>query len=303
MAFFVFRGDILICFKELHPMVSFMYFVLVIGLTMFLLNPICIIISLVLGFIYSALLKGKSQALKNILLAVPMVLVMGIMNPLFNHRGQTIILYFPSGNPLTLESIIFGIITAMMIFSVILWFISCNDIITSDKYTYLFGKVAPSLALAFSMIMRFVPRLVKDGKKIISVRASNLDYDNGVLSKIKLGSKVISSLIMISLENSIDTADSMKSRGYGVRKRTSFAIYKFTKIDAFAMILILLFGGIAILGKILGYLDYSYFPVVKGVNIGIISMGLYIDYFLLVSFPVVLSLTEVIRWRILKSRI
>ena len=40
--------------------------------------------------------------------ALPVLLLAALVNPAFNHAGVTILIYLPSGNPLTLESILYG---------------------------------------------------------------------------------------------------------------------------------------------------------------------------------------------------
>ena len=76
---------------------------------------------------------------------LPMLVAMALINPAFNHEGVTIIDYLPSGNPLTLESIIYGLCAAIMIVSVICHFSCYNEVMTSDKFIYLFGKIIPAI--------------------------------------------------------------------------------------------------------------------------------------------------------------
>ena len=120
-------------FKTYHPIVNFVYFVLVIGFSCFFMHPVCLAISLVCAFTYSMVIKGRRAIKTNLIYMVPMLLLMAIINPLFNHEGVTVITHFPSGNPLTLEAIIYGLCAATMIVSVILHFSSYNEIMTSDK--------------------------------------------------------------------------------------------------------------------------------------------------------------------------
>ena len=42
---------------------------------------------------------------------------------------------------------------------------------------------------------------------------------------------MVSILVTWALENAIETADSMKSRGYGLKGRTAFSIYRFNRRD------------------------------------------------------------------------
>ena len=71
---------------------------------------------------------------------------------------MTVITYLGTGNPLTLESILYGLAAAAMLVTVIGWFSCYNAVMTSDKFIYLFGRIIPSLSLLFSMVLRFVPR-------------------------------------------------------------------------------------------------------------------------------------------------
>lgn len=52
-----------------------------------------------------------------------------------------------------------------------------------------------------------------------------------LLDRIKYGLQMLSILVTWSLENAIETSDSMRSRGYGLRGRTAFSVYRFTKRD------------------------------------------------------------------------
>ncbi len=63
-----------------------------------------------------------------------MAALAALVNPAFNHEGATILTYLPSGNPLTLESMLYGAAAAVMLASVVLWFSSFNEVITSDKF-------------------------------------------------------------------------------------------------------------------------------------------------------------------------
>ena len=68
------------------------------------------------------MLNGKSAIKFNILYMIPVLIVTAIINPIFSHEGITIIGYFNTGNPITLESIVYGICSSIMFISVILWF-------------------------------------------------------------------------------------------------------------------------------------------------------------------------------------
>ena len=66
-----------------------------------------------------------------------MMIVAGAVNPC-STMGVTILRYM-GDNPLTLESILYGVAIAVMFGSVILWFSCVHVIMTSDKLMYLSG--------------------------------------------------------------------------------------------------------------------------------------------------------------------
>lgn len=53
---------------------------------------------------------------------------------------------------------LYGAAAAVMLASVVLWFSSYNEVMTSDKFVYLFGRVIPALSLVLSMSLRFIPK-------------------------------------------------------------------------------------------------------------------------------------------------
>ena len=108
---------------------------------------------------------------------------------------------------------------------------------TSDKFVYLFGRVIPALSLVLSMTLRFVPKF-KAQIQVVSEaqRCVGRDVSNGsVLQRLRNGITILSIMVTWALENAIETADSMKSRGYGLPGRTAFSIYRFDSRDKAAL--------------------------------------------------------------------
>ncbi|MBR3934140.1 MAG: energy-coupling factor transporter transmembrane protein EcfT [Clostridia bacterium] len=288
-------------FKKFHPIVIFLYFTFTIIFAIWLINPVNLLISFVCNFLYLFVINGKKAIKKVLLLAVPTIIVASFINAAFNHEGITILSYLPDGNPLTFESIIYGFLASVMISSVFLYFSCFNELMTSDKYIYLFGKLMPSLSLILSMTLRFVPRFTCYFKNLM--RYQRNQDNKGNIKKIKIALKSVSATTSWALENSIDTADSMKSRGFGIKRRTSYSIFKFTKRDLIILFFILIAGIYIIFGKVTGVIDYVYFPkiIVNKINPYVIS--LYISHFLLCILPIIIEVSEVIKWKFLKLKI
>lgn len=290
-------------FKGFHPIINLYYFICVIAFSMFFMHPIFLVLSLICSFIYSIILKGNKAVRFNLKYLLPLLIITAVLNPMFNHAGVTILFYLRSGNPMTLESIIYGIAAASMFISVILWFSCYNEIITSDKFIYIFGRIIPKGSLIISMTLRFIPRY-KEQIKIISngQKAIGRDVSNGnIIERAKNGIKILSIMTTWALENAIETADSMRARGYGLKGRTSFSLYRFDKRDRNVLCIMIVLTLIILMGAVMGMNDIAYFPAIKINKITFLSVLVYVSYFLLCMVPVIEGIKEERVWKHLKS--
>ncbi len=289
-------------FERFHPIVNFTYFLAVILFSMIFMNPVCLGISMGLSFLTAIDMKGRSMLGFGLKVLLPVMVLTALINPAFNHRGVTLITYLPGGNPLTLESILFGLAASAMIGSVICWFSCYNRIMTSDRFVYLFGRVIPSLSLIFSMILRFVPRFGAQIKRIYSAqKALYGEEGENLRGRARAGLRSFSAMIDWALENSIQISDSMKSRGYGQRRRTAFSIFTFERRDGVSLLLILALSAYILVGKGLGAVDYRYFPDFQAVTGGVYTATVFLAYGMLCAFPLLIDIRERIQWNVLES--
>ena len=292
-------------FGSFHPIVNFLYFVLVIGFSLALTNPIAQIIAFFCALIYAITINNRQNIVFLVKLCLPMVVFASLINPLFNHRGATILLYFSNGNPLTLESFFYGLFMSLMLVTVFLWFSCFNKVITTDKFIYLFGKIIPSLSLVLSMSLRFLPRFKKQMQSVIEAqKGMGKDITSGSLIKrMKIAVSVFSIMLSWVFENAIDTADSMKSRGYGLKKRTACSIYRFDKRDKYTIFYLLVCAIFLCVGAFSGVFSFSYFPDLRFTPINLTTIPFYIVYFLVSITPIIINLKEEIKWKTLVSKI
>lgn len=286
-------------FSSYHPLVQFFYFFIVIASGMFFLHPIYMFISFSAAFWYSVMLK-KEKALKfNILVMLPTMLLLSIINPMFNHAGVTILFYLKNGNPFTLESVIYGIVSGAMLINVFLWFSCHNYVMTSDKLMYLFGKLIPSSSLIFSMVLRFVP-LYKTRIQTISHAQKGIGNDvtqGNVIQKAKNGIKILSIMMTWALEASIETADSMKARGYGLKGRTAFSHYTWTKRDAYAISLLIIGSITLVVGQGFQIIHAYYLPKIVYTPIEKQNIWFFFNYFVLCYLPIIINYYDTWLWR------
>lgn len=285
-------------FSSYHPLVNLVYFVFIIAITMFSVNPIFLAMTFAASWFYSILLKGKKAIKFNCIFMIPIILITTILNPMFSHNGVTTLFYL-NGNPVTMEAIIFGFISAILLTSIIIWFSVLNVIIKEDKFIYLFGRIIPVIALTISMCFRFVPLLKNRFREITEgQKCMGRDFSTGsIFGRLRQFFKEVSILIAWSLETSIETADSMEARGYGLRGRTSFHLYKFTKRDLVMLVSMLILGVVTSVGCFLGKTDIYYYPAIYIPETDIFTVIVEIFYLALLILPILIDIKGERKWK------
>lgn len=277
-------------------------------MTMFVVHPVILAISFICAVAYSVVLKGWKKTVKfNLLFSLPMMIIVALINPMFNHYGVTIIGYLHNGNPFTLESCVYGLVMAVMLVCTLVWFSCYTVVMTSDKFIYLFGRIIPALSLVLSMCLRFVPKFIKessvisDGQKCVGRSVEN----GSLIKRAKHGITIFSILVTWSLENAIETSDSMKCRGYGEKGRTAFSLYHFDKRDFLCLIFMIITFGAAIWGFSKGYAFCSYNPriVVKGVPFTAGSLLVFAAFLLFSIMPAAMEILDRRMWKARRGQV
>lgn len=291
-------------FKRFHPLVCFLYFAAVIVFSMLLMHPICLAISLAGGILYLSVLRGLEALRGSLLRSLFLIVAAAFFNPLFSHEGGTILAYFPNGNPLTAESVVYGVAAGALLAAVICWFSCFETVVTSDKFIYLFGRMIPSLSLVLSMTLKLVPEFVKQTRKISEARRG-MGFGgegHGALKRAKEGITVLSAMMTWALENSIEVSDSMKNRGYGLTGRTAFSIFKFEKRDAAVVGALCVLCAVVGAGYAAGSIKFVYFPIVGGMLADRNTLVCLAAYFALCILPVIIELWEDGKWKFTEHR-
>ncbi len=285
-------------FSSFHPIVNFVYFCAVIIIAMFSMNPIFLGITFMTGFVYSIILGGIKAIKFNLIFAIPVLILTMVINPLSNHKGITVLFYL-NGNAITLEAILYGLAASAMLIGVVMWFSCFNKIMTGDKIIYLFGRIVPVIALLISMCFRFIPLLksrfheIHDGQKYMGREFSKRE----ILKKGRLLAKEISILIAWSLEAAIETSDSMEARGYGLKGRTSFHIFKFTKRDRKLLIIIICLTLTILIGCSFGANGMYYYPAITFIASWNLIVPMAISYFILLILPIIIDIKGEEKWQ------
>lgn len=310
-------------FKGYHPLVNVLFFISIIAFGMLLRHPVYLVISFISSTAYYLKLSGKDGRKTVFRFLLPMLLFVVIINSFFNHYGVTTLFILPSGNNFTFEALVMGIVSGITVVSVIQWFFCCNEVVTEDKFMHIFGRILPKGALVVSMILRFVPLYRRRYKEISQARkCMGLNGTDSFICKMKNTFKNIGILVSWSFENAIETADSMKARGYGLKGRTYYSRFQWQTSDTLALILLVLFDALIIFGLVSNSAYCIYNPyviinqpseigttyIINELNLtinpfGFLSIISLIAFTLLCFLPLTIDLKEDIKWHRLQSKI
>lgn len=310
-------------FKGYHPLVNVLFFISIIAFGMLLRHPVYLVISFISSTAYYLKLSGKDGRKTVFRFLLPMLLFVVIINSFFNHYGVTTLFILPSGNNFTFEALVMGIVSGITVVSVIQWFFCCNEVVTEDKFMHIFGRILPKGALVVSMILRFVPLYRRRYKETSQARkCMGLNGTDSFICKMKNTFKNIGILVSWSFENAIETADSMKARGYGLKGRTYYSRFQWHTGDTLALILLVLFDALIIFGLVRNSAYCIYNPyviinqpseigttyIINELNLtinpfGFLSIISLIAFTLLCFLPLTIDLKEDIKWHRLQSKI
>lgn len=285
--------------NSVHPFTSFCYYIGVILLSMMFLHPIFLIGELIVLIMFNLYQNNGAKMKKMIQGSWIFILAIAVINPLLNHRGSHFLFYI-GPNPITLEAVVYGILMALSFSCLLIIFISYNSVISSHKFLYLFSRISPQLALLTMITMRFVPLFIRRLTTITAIQKTRgIQMETGkIKTRAYNGMRLVQILLVCSLEEALQTADSMESRGYGVKKRTTYLSYQLEIRD----ILSLIFGALILIsciyGKLNGFGNLQIYPELGTLGLSIIqNQVLLVLTLLFVSYPLILEGRELLWWR------
>lgn len=247
------------------------------------------------------LLQGMGSEFMNLIkFFIPMSLLIIILNPLVSHAGVTQI-HIIGNFFITLEALVYGILMSLSFLIILLLFASYNIAISYQEMLYVFSKRFPNISMIIIMALRFIPLLnyrLSELNKVFRIKTSlNIDEDEEkYVEKVKNAAKMLAVVVSWSLEESMLTAKSMKARGYGIAKRTSYLSFNFRKIDYYFILVVLISSVICIIGLLQGQgrieiypqLEFSFYK-----NI----LNIYYFSFLVLLLPIIyLEFKERLLW-------
>lgn len=214
--------------RELHPWATVIYFVLQLLLIMVVPYDEKILIVFFMMSLNCICSLGIRSYMKSLKMYIGIVCIMGIFNMIFNPAGETPFIYI-NGRALTIESLLYGVYMGVMVSALFMWFRIFQDVLDNRKITYLIGSKLPVTGLIISMVFCYYDKFVTKIQKIKEVWSTyGFLEDPGAVKKAGI---ILSVLLSVMLEDSMETAMSMNARGYGRKKRTGYTKYIWVGMD------------------------------------------------------------------------
>jgi energy-coupling factor transport system permease protein len=157
-------------------------------------------------------------------LAVPLALLVTVVNPLVSREGLTLIAQGPTvplygALDITLEAVVYGGVAALRVLVVVLAFAVWSAAVDPDEMLRGLRRVAPRSALTASLATRMVPLLARDGERLAEAYALRASVAGG--GRLRRGAVLARALAAGGLERAMDTAAALELRGYALGTRRS----------------------------------------------------------------------------------
>lgn len=275
-------------FERCHPAVNLIYFAAVVVAMITFQHPVFLAVSFLCAFAYSAKRNGWKAVAFNLCL-LPLVAAFALYYSSYTHFGMTVLHQNFVGNNMTLESLVYGIVLGISVAGGCIWFSCVYSVFTTDKVVYLFGKVSPRLSLFLAILLRMVPRVKKEAKRInMAQQGIGRGINQGsIFARVHNGIRIFSMLITWTIDSLTIASESMRSRGSSLRGRKAFSIYRFDNRDRAYVIGMFLCLTLTMMAVLLGQTDMVYDPKIIWKDV---SPILCIGYAVLCLMPLMLEI-------------
>ena len=248
-------------FERCHPAVNLIFFAAVLVGMITFQHPVFLVISFLCAYAYSVKRNGWKAVVFNLCL-LPFVVAFALYYSSYTHFGMTVLHQNMAGNNMTQESLVYGFVLGVTGAGVCIWFSCVFSVFTTDKVVYLFGKVSPRLSLFLAILLRMIPRIKKEAKRInMAQQGIGRGANQGNLwQRLRNSLRIFSMLITWTIDSLTIAAESMRSRGSSLRRRKAFSIYRFDNRDRLFVIGLFLCLTLTMMAVLLGQTDMVYDP-------------------------------------------
>lgn len=265
------------------------------------IHPIYLVSELLIMIAVNLLAKNQQKTLSALQGALFMMLFIVVMNPIMNNHGAHVIATF-GGTVITAEAVTYGFLMALSLAILMLIFVSYNQSMTNHKFLYLFNRLSPQLTLLTMITMRFVPLFIRRFTNIKNVQKTRgVQMETGsVRARSHAGMRLMEVLLVNSLVDALQTADSMTARGYGAQKRTSYQRYRLTQRDGWLLTGLIVSSGLCFYLAKQGVGRLAVYPVLGSAHLDQTGWLCLVLVLLIDSLPLLLEGWEYLWWTLRK---
>lgn len=254
--------------QSFHPAAVLAYLFVLLLLSLLYDNPLYLLSLLLL---LALLIRGVDgfEVWEGFLKAgVFLMLVVMAVNPLVIRAGATIIWHGPyvpflGRLDISMEAMYFGAVSGLRLLVIMSVFCLYNLMVNPDNVLNLFSRAAGKSVLMVALATRMFPTMVRDLKRIKEVmQFRGVDFEEGGLwVRVKKYSGLYNVMLLSSLEDSMEIAESMQARAYGSGRRSVYSRNLLRPRDYLSMGASLLALFAAAWGLHNGCGRYAFYPV------------------------------------------
>lgn len=289
-------------FESYHPVIPLICFLSVITAAASCRHPVFLVISCFGAFACCVRHNGRKAVVFGLCL-IPAAVLFALFYSGYHHFGVTVLGQNAIGNNLTVESFLCGLTLGAAAAAVCMWMSCVFSVFTEDKIVYLFGRVSPRLSLFASVLLRLVPRLKAQAGKLSAARSAvGRGAGQGSPFRRIINSVSILSALTVWLPEALTTvSDSMNSRGYSLKGRTAYSLYRFDNRDRGLVIVLFTCITLVLMGAILGQTAITFDPQIRMAPVTGAAFVFYTGYAVMCMMPVGLDLWAEFHFRCARS--
>lgn len=253
--------------QSLHSAAALFYIAALLVLALIFSHPLYLIGILIVTALTIWAADGLAAWEGYLKIALGMVLLIMVINPLVVHAGQTVLWHGPhlpvlGRLTITLEAVCYGAAMGVRLLDMISIFCLYNLIVHPDRLLNMFSRFAHKSALVVSLATRLFPVMAASMNNIREVQQlRGVDFQAGTL-KERAGkyAALFNILLVSSLEGSLQMAEAMQARAFGSGPRSCYRREFFRPRDGLCLAGSIFSLIVTIYGIARGFGTYTYYP-------------------------------------------
>lgn len=284
-------------FQQFHPITVIVYYSILLVMATMTQHPIVIGLVLIAGLTHHILTMTARATGRMLVYDFFVGILLLLISIAFKHNGITP-LFFWNDQAVTKEVLFWAICLGLLFMLLHTIYENALYHLATDRLLFACRLIWPAFGLFISMLMRFLPtvqhrfRQMHNAQKTIGYYATASLFDKGIGLV-----KTIYEATAWAFEQCFHKSDTMRARGYHLKKKSVFHLYRWHKEDSLVVAIWIICTGALFLD--FHRVAFYYFPETKAVEIPISAIILVI---IIAWLPVMIDLKERFKWLYYSSK-